>query len=187
MGEDTDIAARLKSAEGGDSAALNALFPVVYAELRRIAQRHLAGEPHTLTLQTTALVNEAYLRLAGQHSANWSSRAYFFGLAATMMRRILVDHFREKRRLKRDGGQDAVSLSAAADVTAGAPDVLRLHEALESLEALDPRQAKVVELKFFGGLEEDEIAAVLRISPATVRRDWRMARLWLGRELNTPC
>lgn len=185
MTDPADLATHLESARNGDAAALNVLLPLVYAELRQIARRQLAAEPQAITLQTTALVNEAYLRLAGQRSADWSSRAYFFGLAATVMRRILVDHFRDKRRLKRDGGAPHLTLSAAEDQEAegASVDVLRLHDALETLEGLDARLARVVELKFFGGLEETEIAAALGLSPATVRRDWRTARLWLGREL----
>ncbi len=130
-------------------------------------------------------MHEAYLRLVAQHAADLSGRAYFFGLAASMMRRILVNHARDRVAEKRGGGAVAVTLSQAEEIGDGALDVVELHEALEALAKLDERQARVVELKFFAGLEIDEIAEMLGVSPATVRRDWTMAKLWLGRELAT--
>jgi RNA polymerase sigma factor (TIGR02999 family) len=183
MSDTLDITAHLHAARRGDAAALDALFPIVYDELKRVARRALAGERAGHTLQATALVHEAYLRLAAQH-ADWSDRRYFFGIAAAMMRRILVNHARDRAADKRGGGVMATTLSAADAVAAnGELDVLELHAALETLAKLDERQARVVELKFFGGLEIDDIADVVGVSPATVRRDWAMARMWLGREL----
>jgi len=184
MDESIDITRQIDAARAGDTAALDALFPIVYDELRRLARAALARERADHTLQPTALVHEAYLRLVAQHSADWAGRAYFFSLAASLMRRILVNHARDRTALKRGGGAAAVTLSEAERVADGELDVLGLHEALERLAALDPRQARVVELKFFGGLEIDEIAGVVGVSPATVRRDWSLARLWLGRELS---
>lgn len=180
-----DITQQLNAARDGDAASLDALFPVVYEELRRLARRELARERAGHTLQPTALVHEAYLRLVSQQVAGWSGRAYFFGLAASMMRRILVNHARDRAAQKRGGGAAAVTLSQADGLVDGALDVVELHEALEGLAQLDERQARVVELKFFGGLEIDEIADALGVSSATVRRDWTMARLWLARELAT--
>ncbi|MBL8309254.1 MAG: sigma-70 family RNA polymerase sigma factor [Burkholderiales bacterium] len=171
----------------GDRAALDRIYPLVYEELRRVARSHLSRERPGHTLQPTALVNEVYLRLCAQHDADWSSRAYVFGLAATMMRRILVNHARDSAAKKRGAGVTMLTLSDAdglAIVDAhDSVDVLAIHEALDALAQLDSRQARVVELKFFGGLEIDEIATLLEVSSATVRRDWTMAKLWLGREL----
>jgi RNA polymerase sigma factor (TIGR02999 family) len=175
----------IEACRRGDRAALDRIYPMVYDELRRVARAHLARESAAHTLQPTALVNEVYLRLCSQRDADWNSRAYVFGLAATMMRRILVNHARDAVAQKRGAGATLLTLSAADAVFAERSDldVLLIHEALEALAELDARQASVVELKFFGGLELDEIAAVLEVSNATVRRDWTMARLWLGREL----
>lgn len=183
MDESIDITRQILAAQRGDAAALDALFPVVYAELRRLARAALARERGGHTLQPTALVHEAYLRLVAQRAAEVSGRAYFFGLAASMMRRILVNHARDRAAQKRGGGAMAVTLSQADDPGGPALDVVELHDALEALARLDARQARVVELKFFGGLEIDEIAETVGVSPATVRRDWALARLWLGREL----
>lgn len=181
-----DITQQLAAAREGDAAALDQLFPLVYEELKRLARAELARERAGHTLQPTALVHEAYLRLVAQRAADGLGRAYFFSLAASMMRRILVNHARDRAAQKRGGGAAAITLSQAEGV-AGADgiDVLGLHVALEALAQLDARQARVVELKFFGGLEIDEIAQLLQVSPATVRRDWTLARLWLGRELST--
>jgi RNA polymerase sigma factor (TIGR02999 family) len=183
--ESIDITRQIQDARSGDTAAVDALFPIVYDELRRLARAALARERAGHTLQPTALVHEAYLRLVSQHAADLSGRAYFFGLAASMMRRILVNHARDRAAEKRGGGAMAVTLSQAEEIGDGALDVVELHEALEALAKLDERQARVVELKFFAGLEIDEIAEMLGVSPATVRRDWTMAKLWLGRELAT--
>ena len=173
----------LRAAHGGDADALDAVFPLVYDELKRLARAQLARERPEHTLQPTALVHEAYLRLVDQHSADWTDRAFFFGLAASMMRRILVNHARDRHAQKRGAGVPVLTLSAADEQAGEEVDLLGLHDALDTLAALDPRQARVVELKFFAGLEIDEIAALLAVSPATVRRDWTMARMWLGRAL----
>ena len=176
----------------GDRAALDALVPAVYQELRRQAARVLRGEEPGHTLQTTALVHEAYLRLADQGEARLESRAQFFGLAAQLMRHVLVDHARHRRAAKRGGGARPLTL---ADADSGVEaqragesvlDVLALHDALTALAALDPAQARLVELRYFGGLSIEETAAVLGVSTATVKREWRVARAWLRRELGAP-
>lgn len=172
------------AAEDADGQHRDALFAAVYDELRRLARTQLARERPGHTLQPTALVHEAWMRLSEQRELDLGDRARFLGLAATMMRRILVNHARDRAAEKRGGGAAPLTLSAADD--AAQPegfDVLLLHDALETLAALDARQARVVELKFFAGLEVEEIAAVLDVSSATVRRDWTMARMWLGREM----
>lgn len=168
----------------GDRGALEKLAPLVYEELRRLARRYMAGERAGHTLQTTALVNEAYLRLIDGSQVRWQNRAHFFAVSAQSMRRILVDFARAKRNLKRGGGAEQVSLDEALVVSPerGA-DLLALDEALERLAALNPRQGRVVELRYFGGLSEEEVAEVLRVSPRTVRSDWSLARAWLYREL----
>ena len=181
---DDSLGQQLRAAHAGDSAALDALLPLVYDELRRLARIQLADERAGHTLQPTALVHEAWLRLIGQHSVDWSDRACFFGLAATMMRRILVNHARDRVAQKRGAGALVVTLSEAEGVAAEEQvDLLGLHDALDTLATLDPRQARVVELKFFAGLEIDAIASLLDVSSATVRRDWTMAKMWLGRTL----
>ena len=169
----------------GDQAALDRLMPVVYDELRRLASNYLRRERAGHTLQPTALVNEAYLRLVDQRKARWQNRAQFFGVAAQLMRRILVDHARVRQAQKRGGSdQQQLSLSQADRIAAHAEvDLLALHEALNQLAVIDPQQARVVELKFFGGLTIEETAEVIGISHATVERDWTMARAWLRREL----
>lgn len=179
-----DLTTSLRQARRGDTEALNALFPLVYDELRRLARNLMRRERPTHTLQTTGLVHEAYVRLADQRSLDPADRSFFLGLAATMMRRVLVNHARDRAADKRGDGLPALSLSAAAEVPMHDEfDVLGLHACLEALERLDARQARVVELRFFGGLELDEIASLLAVSVATVKRDWTMARLWLAREL----
>lgn len=169
----------------GDQAALDRLMPVVYDELRRLASNYLRRERAGHTLQPTALVNEAYLRLVDQRKARWQNRAQFFGVAAQLMRRILVDHARVRQAQKRGGSdQQQLSMSHAERIAAQPEvDLLALHEALNQLAAIDPQQARVVELKFFGGLTIEETAEVIGISHATVERDWTMARAWLRREL----
>lgn len=170
----------------GDQAALDKLMPVVYDELRRLAGNYLRRERAGHTLQPTALVNEAYLKLVDQRHARWQNRAQFFGVAAQLMRRILVDHARTRQAQKRGGSnQQQLSLSDA-DRIAEKPniDLLALHEALNELAAIDEQQARIVELRFFGGLTIEEAAEVLSISHATVERDWTMARAWLRRELS---
>jgi len=169
----------------GDDAALAELTPLVYEELRRLAHRHMGGERPDHTLQTTALVNEAYLRLADQTNPRWQNRAHFFAVAARAMRRILVSYARSQRSQKRGGGALKVDLDEAALVSPEeSKEIVDLHEALEQLSALDSRKAQVVELKYFGGLNYDEIAEVLKISRITARRDWEFAKVWLYTELH---
>lgn len=180
-----DVTALLVAWGAGDRAALDALLPIVYAELRRQAQRALRREAEGHTLQATALVHEAYLRPAGQHPKQWEGRTQFFGVAARCMRQVLVDAARARKAAKRGGGH--VVTLADADA-AGAPetglDVLALDEALERLAAMDPEQARLVELRYFAGLTIDDTAAALGVSPATVSREWSVARRWLRRELS---
>ncbi|HYN86758.1 MAG TPA: sigma-70 family RNA polymerase sigma factor [Pyrinomonadaceae bacterium] len=168
----------------GDRTALDQLMPLVYDELRRLAGGYLRRERPDHTLQPTALVNEAYMQMVDQSRARWQNRAQFIGVAAQLMRRILVDHARAHRADKRGGQFYTVSLSEA-DRFGDRPDVelLAIHEALERLAAVDPQQARVVELKFFGGLTIEETTAVLGVSHTTVERDWKMARAWLRREM----
>jgi RNA polymerase sigma factor (TIGR02999 family) len=169
----------------GDDAALAELTPLVYEELRDLAHRHMGGERPDHTLQTTALVNEAYLRLADQTNPRWQNRAHFFAVAARAMRQILVSYARSNRAQKRGGGAFKVELDEAAIVSPEeSKAIVDLHEALERLGTLDSRKAQVVELKYFGGLNYDEMAEVLKISPVTVRRDWEFARAWLHTELH---
>jgi RNA polymerase sigma-70 factor, ECF subfamily len=170
----------------GDQTALDRLLPLVYEELHRIAARYMRRERTAHTLQTSALVNEAYMRLADYKQMKWQDRAHFFAVAAQAMRRILIDFARARRNRKRGGDAERVSL---AEDTAVAPngrtDVLALNEALESLAKLNARQARVVELRYFGGLNEEEVAHVLGIAPRTVRADWQLARVWLYKTLTT--
>src|SRR5207248_168616 len=171
----------------GDNAALAELTPLVYDELRRLAHHYMEGERPGHTLQTTALVNEAYLRLADQTNPNWQSRAHFFAVAARAMRQILVSYARSYQAQKRGGGGLKIELDESAILSPEqSKEIVDLHEALERLGTLDARKAQVVELKFFGGLNYDEIAEVLKISPVTVRRDWEFAKLWLYTELHNP-
>ncbi|HUO74222.1 MAG TPA: sigma-70 family RNA polymerase sigma factor [Solirubrobacteraceae bacterium] len=169
----------------GDRAALDELLPLVYGELRRIAQSHLRRERAGHTLQSTALVHEAYLRLIGATRPGWQDRAHFFGIAANAMRQILVDHARARAAAKRGSGAERLELTESMSA-GGEPevDVLALDEALGRLAALDRVQARIVELRFFAGLTIDECAEALAISPATVKRDWTSARAWLHRELS---
>jgi RNA polymerase sigma factor (TIGR02999 family) len=170
----------------GDNAALADLTPLVYEELRRLAHHFMQGQRPNHTLQTTALVNEAYLRLADQTDPNWQSRAHFFAVAARAMRQILVSYARSNRAQKRGGGAARKELDEAAILSPEqSKEIVDLHEALERLENVDSRKARVVELKFFGGLNYDEIAEVLKIARVTVRRDWEFAKLWLYTELHT--
>jgi RNA polymerase sigma factor (TIGR02999 family) len=168
----------------GEREALDKLIPMVYAELRKIAGRVLQRERRDHTLQPTALVHEAYFRLIDQRSVNWRNRAQFFAIAAQAMRRIIVDHARRHNALKRGGENLKVELEAAM-LLPGARDVdvVRLDDALTALAEFDPQQGRIVELRFFGGLSIEETAEVIGISPATVKRDWSMAKAWLHREL----
>ena len=169
----------------GDQAALEQLTPLVYQELHRLAHGYLAGERRGHVLQTTALVNEAFVRLIDWQQVEWQNRAHFFGVSATLMRHILVQFAREQQAVKRGGQAIQVSLSEAAHVsTRQNPDLVKLDDALTALEKLDPRQARIVELRFFGGLSLEEAAEVLKVSLSTVRRDWRMAQAWLHQQLN---
>jgi RNA polymerase sigma factor (TIGR02999 family) len=168
----------------GNDAALAELTPLVYEELRRVAHRHLSGQRPDHTLQTTALVNEVYLRLADQTNPRWQNRAHFFAVASRAMRQILVSYARSQGARKRGGGALKVDLEEAALISPEeSKEIIDLHEALERLATLDPRKAQVVELKYFGGLNYDEMAEVLKISRATVRRDWEFAKVWLYTEL----
>ena len=168
----------------GDQDALATLTPIIQHELHRLAARYMAGERPGHVLQPTALVNEAYMRLADWKEVRWQNRAHFFAMAAQIMRRVLVDMARTRDRTKRGGGRLHVSLSEAEQVAAPqAADFVALDDALNSLEALDPRKSRVVELRFFAGLSLEEVAHVLDVSVATVRRDWSLARAWLYREL----
>ena len=169
----------------GDNAALAELTPLVYEELHRVAHHHLSGQRSDHTLQTTALVNEAYLRLADQTNPHWQNRAHFFAVAARAMRQILVSYARSQQSQKRGGGALKVDLEEAALVSPEeSKEIVELHEALEQLGTLDSRKAQVVELKYFGGLNYEEIAEVLKISRVTVRRDWEFAKVWLYTELH---
>jgi RNA polymerase sigma factor (TIGR02999 family) len=180
-----EITGLLRAWSNGDQAALEKLTPLVYEELHRLAARYMALEHAGHTLQTSALVNEAYLRLVGARGVLWENRAHFFAVSAQIMRRILVDFARARHNLKRGGGARQVSLDEALLLSPerGA-DILALDEALERLAFLNPRQSRVVELRYFGGLSEDEAAGVLEVSPRTVRQDWSLARAWLYRELS---
>ena len=177
----TDLLLR---ASAGRPDAVDGMFPVVYDELRRLAHRHLSGEPGARTLGTTELVHEAYLRLIDQTRVQWNDRAHFLAVAAMAMRRILVDRARSRQTLKRGGARVSVPLESV-DLSADdrAELLVALDEALDRLRALDERQARVVELRFFTGLSVEETAEVLGVSPATVKRDWTLARAWLHRDL----
>jgi RNA polymerase sigma factor (TIGR02999 family) len=184
-----EITEMLEACRGGNREAMDKLVPLVYQELHRQAHRYLRRERANHTLQTTALVHEAYLRLIEQRSVDWQNRAHFFGLAANMMRRILVNYAVSHNRLKRGGKDEALPLDAAFNVaapTAGESevDLLALDRALNELAELDERQARIVELRYFGDLTLEETAEVLSISTATVKRDWNMAKAWLRAELN---
>jgi RNA polymerase sigma factor (TIGR02999 family) len=170
----------------GDEDALSRLTPMVYRELHRLAHSYLAGERRGHVLQTTALVNEAFVRLIDWQQVEWQNRAHFFGVAATLMRHILVQFARERQALKRGGGQ-AIQVSLSEAVSIGSrqnPDLVKLDDALTTLERLDPRQARIVELRFFGGLSLEEAAEVTKVSVSTVRRDWRMAQAWLYQQMS---
>lgn len=177
------VSALLRAWSDGDQDALDGLMPLVHDELLRLAHRYMRRERHGHTLQTTALVNEAYLRLVDYKRMRWQDRAHFFAVAAQVMRRILVDHARG-RNVKRGAGIPHVSLDdgvvAGGDRTA---DVVALDDAIHALARMDARKARIVEMRFFGGLSAEETAEVLKVSPATVRRDWQIAKLWLYREL----
>jgi RNA polymerase sigma-70 factor (ECF subfamily) len=180
-----EVTGLLRAWSDGDQLALEKLMPLVYAELHRLAKRYMGHEHPGHSLQTSALVNEAYLRLVDAHGVRWENRTHFFAVSAQIMRRILVDFARARQNLKRGGGARQVTLDEGLVVSpeSGA-DLLALDEALEKLAALNPRQSKVVELRYFGGLNEEEVAAALNVSSRTVRHDWSLARAWLYRELS---
>ena len=180
-----DVTGLLLRWSGGDVSALDALIGVIYEDCRRIAARQLRRERPDHTLDPTALVHELYLRLVDQRRATWENRAQFFGIAARIMRRILVDHARGRRRAKRGGSATLVSLGAASDEveSTATSDVLAIDEALERLASIDEDQVRIIELRFFAGLSVEETAHVLGRSPRTIKREWRLARAWLFREL----
>jgi RNA polymerase sigma factor (TIGR02999 family) len=168
----------------GDESAVAKLFPLVYGELHRLASAYMRRERKDHTLQTTALVHEAYLRLVDQHNLNWQTRAHFFAVAARVMRNILVDYARGRGRAKRGAGLPELPLAEVAVMSDERVDeLIAVDVALNTLAAIDPRKSKVFELRYFGGMSVDEAAEAMRVSPATVARDWRMARAWMRREL----
>ena len=175
----------LRAWSGGDERALEQLTPIVYAQLHRTARRHMAGEWPGHTLQATALINEVYLRLVDSPEISWHDRAHFFAVCARLMRRILTDFARSRRRVKRGGEASHVPLDEALLVSREpSPDLVALDEALNALGEVDQRKSQVVELRFFGGLSVKETAEVLRVSEETVKRDWRLAKLWLLRNMS---
>lgn len=180
-----DITELLKAWREGDPHALNRLVPLIDAELRRLARNYLRREPHERILQTTALINEAYLRLIPSRGSPWLDREHFFAVSAQIMRRILVDAARARQAEKRGGGAEHVAVESDADLSLGATDaqVLALNDALDTLARMDARKAKVIELRYFGGLSVEETATALQVSPQTVMRDWKLAKSWLAREL----
>jgi RNA polymerase sigma factor (TIGR02999 family) len=180
-----EITQLLRAWSGGDRGALERLAPLVYAELHRTAHRYMARESPDHTLQTSALVNEVYLRLVDAQEVNWQDRAHFFGVCARLMRRVLTDFARSRGYLKRGGGSPHIALDEALVVSPEPQaDLVALDEALNALTAIDPRKSQVVELRFFGGLSVEETAEVLKVSPETVKRDWGLARVWLLREMS---
>ena len=184
MAESGEITTLLAAWRRGDEAALSKLIPIVYQELRRLAAYHMRHEQDGHTLQTTALVHEAYLRLAGEQARDWQDRAHFFGVAAHIMRNLLVDHARAARRVKRGGGEVHVTLDQAPALATPDPDVmLALDDALTRLAQIDARASRVVELRYFAGLSVEEAAAVMGVSEKTVKRDWSLAKTWLQAEL----
>jgi RNA polymerase sigma factor (TIGR02999 family) len=185
VGPDNSITALLVQLSEGNREVEDRLIPQIYDELRRVAVRYMRQERANHTLQPTALLNEAYLRLVQEPRPNWQSRAHFFATAAQLMRHILVDHARARRAGKRGGSRNQVTLDEELLPAASQSiDILALHEALERLSALDARQGRIVELHFFGGLSFEEIASVLQVSERTVKRDWAVARIWLFKEIS---
>jgi RNA polymerase sigma factor (TIGR02999 family) len=182
--EQHEITQLLEEWSSGNQTALDRLYPLVYDELRRLARHYMRREKHGHTLQTTALINEAYVRLVDQKDVHWANRSHFFAISARIMRRILIDHARRNLYAKRGGGAQRVSLDDNATFADSASDLILLDEALRSLAELDPRRSQVVELRYFGGLNNEEIAGVLQISENTVTRDWNMARAWLYQQLS---
>ena len=184
MSSSSDITGLLVDWGKGDKSALERLLPLVERELHRLAHSYMRREDPDHTLQTTALINETYLRLVDQRKVQWQNRAHFFGIAAQIMRRILLNYARDQNRLKRGGQAIHVSLSEAFVMPAEKDrELIALNDALIRLEALDERKSKVVEMRFFGGLSVEETAEVLKVSPITVMRDWQFAKAWLAREM----
>jgi RNA polymerase sigma factor (TIGR02999 family) len=169
----------------GNESAFGELVPLIHAELHRLARRHMRGERQHHTLQTTALVNEAFLRLTNLKRMRWQDRAHFFAVSARLMRRVLVDHARSRQYLKRGGGAPTTPFDDASMAVERSVNLVALDDALQALAAIDPRKAKVVEMRFFAGFSVDETAAALQVSPETVMRDWRVAKAWLHRELQS--
>jgi len=183
-GSPNDVTQLLVAWSNGDQAARDQLMPVVYQELHRLAHHYMKRESPGHTLQTSALVNEAFVRLVDQRNVQWQNRAHFFGIASQMMRRVLVDYARNRKYTKRGGGARPISLDERFIVSdERSAEVIDLHEALERLAEFDPRQSQMVELRFFGGLSIEETAEVLAVSPGTVMRDWTLAKAWLRREI----
>ena len=186
-----EITEMLRAWGEGDREALDALVPSVYDELHRQAHRYLRGERHNHTLQTSALINEAYIRLAGQKDVQWQNRTHFFGIAASIMRRILVDYARTQQRVKRGGNDQDLPLDVALSVVAEMTneqtriDLILLDGALDKLSEIDERQARIVELRYFSGLTLEETARVLDVSEMTIKRDWNVAKAWLRREITS--
>jgi RNA polymerase sigma factor (TIGR02999 family) len=181
-----EITGLLRAWEDGDREALDRLIPIVYDGLRRAAHSYMRRERASHTLQTTALVNEVYMRLVDITSVRWQDRAHFFAIAASMMRRILVDAARARAAGKRGGGELRITLQEDILASSQADDLVALDEALQLLSQVDPRKAQMVELRFFGGLSVEETAEVLRISPQSVKRDWKLAKAWLLKEIGGP-
>lgn len=183
-GASHDVTRLLAELHDGHEGAADALVPLVYNELHALAVHFMQRERSDHTLQPTVLVHDAYLRLVGQRNTSWQNRSHFFGIAAQAMRRILVDHARRTKAAKREGGERVTLDDAVADRPGRTVDLIALDDALEKLAALDPRQARVVELRYFSGLDIEQTASILGISPATVKRDWTFARAFLQRELD---
>jgi len=183
--EDGEVTLLLRAMKNGDKSAAEKLLPLVYSELHRLARGYMRQERQDHTLQPTALINEAYLRLAGE-GIDWQNRQHFIGVAANVMRRLLVDYARAHNAEMRGGDLQRVELAEGSMIAAGrSNEVLALHDALTALEAVDPRQAKVVELRYFGGFSVEEIAGILEISPRSVMRHWALARIWLLKQMKT--
>ena len=184
MGATTDVTSLLREWTRGDKDALEQLMPLVYEELRRLARHYLRGERQGHTLESAALVNEAFLRLIDQNGVHWQNRAHFFGIASQMMRRILVDYARKRLAAKRKAAMYRLStVDGLMPAPEREPELLALDEAITALSALDPEQGRIVELRFFGGLTVEETAEVTGVSPATVKREWATAKLWLRHEI----
>ena len=183
-----DITQLLKKWSSGDRQVLDDLMPLVYSELKRQAARYLRNERPGHTLQTTALIHEAYLKLVDQRNVDWQNRAHFYGIAAQMMKRVLLDHAKARHRVKRGGAAENVDFDERLHVGSDEKriDLIALDEALARLAKMDPRQAQIVELRYFGGLGVEDTAAFLQISPATVKRDWNSAKAWLKLEMGEP-